>query len=139
MAITFIVTKIDDEGQFLNVFGQLLFSNNPTSYTTGGDGAITVVLDKGSAGVLGSTANSAGMSVFLSGQTGIRATRPPFEWNIQMESGFNPVLVPGTGPLNFKIKLFDPSTKAEIGAGAYNAAITAAVFNTLLLKLKKAI
>lgn len=136
MSWTFIVTKIDDEGEFMSVFGQLIFANN---YAAGGDGAGTTVLDKGTAGVLGQTANSASMPVFLTGQTALHASRPPYEWNVAVESGYNPVLVPGNGPLNFKLKFWDPATKAELAAGAYPASLTGAVYNTLLLRFKKAI
>lgn len=134
MSWTWIITKIDDEGEFLKAFGQILFSGN---YVTGGDGVGTVVLDKGTAGVSGVTANSAGMPVFLSGQTGLRTTRPPFSWNIQVESGYNPVLIAGSSATNFKIKFWDPATKAELAAGGYPAALTGAVFNTLEVAYKK--
>lgn len=134
MSWNWIITKIDDEGEMLSAFGQLVFTGN---YATGGDAGGTVNLDKGTAGVSGVSQNTAGLPVFLSGQTQLRATRPAFEQNIQIESGYNAVIVPGSGPTNFKIKIIDPSTKAELGAGAYPAALTSAVFNYLLLKFKR--
>lgn len=134
MAWTWIITKLDDEGEFLKAFGQILFSGN---YVQGGDAVGTIVLDKGTAGVSGVSTNSAGIPVFLSGQTSIHATRSPFSWNIQVESGYNPVFIPGSTALNFKIKFWDPSTKAELGAGAYPAALTGAVFNTLEVAFKR--
>jgi hypothetical protein len=67
----------------------------------------------------------------------MHVSRQPIVWNVQIESGYNPVLVPGSGAFNFKIKLFDPSTKAELAAGAYPASVLAAVFNTLEISFKK--
>jgi len=134
MAVQFIVTKLDDEGEFLNVFGQLLFTGN---YMAGGE-VPTVALDIGSAGVVGTNKNTASLPVFLTGQTAIHATRPPHEINIQSEAGTHiPVLIPGTSALNFKIKQIVVSTGAELAAGAYPAAITGAIFNYLMLKFKK--
>ena len=138
MAVTWIVTKIDDEGDFLSVFGQLLFSNTPTNYPTGGDGALTVNLDRGTAGTNGVDRNTAGLPVYLKGQTKIHATLPAHEFNIQSESGTHiPVFVVGTGALNFKIKQIVTATGAELAAGAYPASVTGAVFNYLTLKFKK--
>lgn len=136
MSWNWIITKIDDEGEMLSAFGQLIFTN-AQNYVGGGDPNGTVNLDKGSAGVAGVSQNTAGLPVFLSGQTALRATRPAFEINVQIESGYNAVIVPGSGPLNFKIKILDPATKAELGAGAYPAALISAVFNYLLLKFKR--
>lgn len=125
MSQTIRVTSVVETDRFVAVFGQLLFAGN---YVVGGE---IPVFDF-------ATANSAGMPVFLNGQTGLHATRPPMKWNIQIEGGYNAVLVPGTGAANFKIKIWDPgAAKAEIGAGAYPASLTAGVFNTIEVQYKK--
>jgi hypothetical protein len=124
MAVAFRVTSIIESDRFVSLFGQVLFTGN---YTTGGD---TVTFDF-------VTANTANLPVFLDGQTALHASRPPMKYNIQIESGFTAVVVPGTSATGFKFKVWDPSTKAEIAAGAYNAAITAAVFNFLEVDYKK--
>jgi hypothetical protein len=135
MPISFRVTSYVEEDRYISVFGQLVFTGN---YATGGD----VLLNAAGAAAPeilppGLPANTASMPVFLNGQTAVHATRQPLVWNVAIESGYNPVLVPGSGAFNFKIKLFDPSTKAELAAGAYPASVIAAVFNTLELRFKK--
>lgn len=124
MSQTLRVTNIVETDRFVAIFGQLLFTG---AYVAGGE---SPTFDF-------ATANSASMPVFLNGQTGLHATRPPIKWNVQIESGYAAVLVPGTSSQNFKIKIWDPSTKAEIAAGAYPASMLAAVFNTLEVQYKK--
>src|ERR1700693_3748639 len=124
MAVAFRVTSIIESDRFVSLFGQVLFTG---SYATGGD---TVTYDF-------VTPNTASLPVFLDGQTGLHASRPPMKYNIQIESGYTAVVVPGTTSNNFKFKVWDPATKAEIGSGAYPAAITAAVFNFLEVDYKK--
>lgn len=134
MAAQLIITTIDDEGEFLSLFGQVLFTGN---YPAGGD-VPTVVLDQGTNGVSGTSRNTAGLPVFLSGQTGVHATRPPYKFNIQMEAGlYTSAIIVGTSALNFKIKQIVVSTGAELAAGAYPATLTGAVYNFIELKLKK--
>lgn len=135
MAISLRITSIVEEDRYVSVFGQLIFTGN---YVAGGDslanaaGAVAPEILPPSG-----PANTASMPVFLNGQTAAHVTRQPFVWNVAIESGYNPVLVPGAGSFNFKIKLFDPSTKAELAAGAYPASVIAAVFNTIELRYKK--
>jgi hypothetical protein len=135
MALSFRVTSYVEEDRYISVFGQLVFTGN---YSTGGDSLLNTAGNVAPE-ILppGLPANTASMPVFLNGQTAVHASRPPLVWNVAIESGYNPVLVPGSGPFNFKVKLFDPATKAELAAGAYPAAVTAAVFNTLELRYKK--
>jgi hypothetical protein len=139
MALQFIITSYTESDRMAEVFGQLLF---PLAglYPTGGD-SVNFAFDAGSAGVAGVNKNTASMPVFLQGQTGLHASRAPQRWNVQLESGIVAVLVPGNGPTNFKIKLWDPATKAELPNNtAYNGGtgnLAAVVFNTLDLQYKK--
>ena len=135
MAISLRVTSIVEEDRYLSVFGQLIFTGN---YAAGGD-ILNNAANTQNPEILppGGPGNTASMPVFLNGQTGVHVSRQPFVWNVAIESGYNPVLVPGNGPFNFKVKLFDPSTKAELAAGAYPASVIAAVFNTIELRYKK--
>jgi hypothetical protein len=135
MPISFRPTAVIDKGDFVAFFGQLVFTGN---YPAGGD----VLLNAAGAAAPeifppSGPANTASMPVFLLGQTSMHVSRQPIVWNVQIESGYNPVLVPGLGAFNFKIKLFDPATKAELAAGAYPASVLAAVFNTLEVSWKK--
>lgn len=127
MAWTVRVTKIDDEGEFMTVFGQLVLTG---AYVAGGDsvGAFDFT-----------TPNTAGLPVFLSGQTALHATRGPFEYNIQIDAGSIAVLIPGATPTSSKIKLWVSSTGAEVGAGAYPAGLLNATFSTVTMKFKKLI
>lgn len=135
MSISYRITSIVEEDRYVSVFGQIIFTGN---YVAGGDS-----LSNAAAAVApeilppSGPANTASMPVFLNGQTAIHVSRQPIVWNVAIESGYNPVLVPGSGSFNFKIKLFDPSTKAELGAGAYPASVTGGVYNTLELRFKK--
>lgn len=125
MAWTLKASLVDDEGEFLKVFGQLVFSGN---YSTGGDGSGTFDFT----GV-----NTASLPVFLSGQTQLHAARGPFEYSVNLEGGFQAVVIPGTAPGNTKIKIWVTSTGAELAAGAYPAGITGNVFHSLMFKFKK--
>lgn len=135
MPISYRVTSVRDEGEYVLSFGQIIFSGN---YPTGGD-ILNNAANQQQPEIFppSGPANTAGMPVFLTGMTALRVSRTPFEWNVQMESGYNVVLVPGAGPFNFKLKILDPATKAELPNGAYPAAITGAVFNVLELRFKK--
>lgn len=138
MAWTYIITAIEDGGEYLKTFGQILFTG---TYATGGDVSGTFAFDLGTAGVNGTTHNTAGMPVWQFGQSALHATQPPFVWDLNVESGYIAVLVPAAAATatatNFGIKWLDPATKGEIAAGAYPAAITGAVYNTLELRYKK--
>jgi hypothetical protein len=136
MAVSFRVTSVAEKGDMVTFFGQLVFTGN---YVSGGDSLLNA------AGAVapelfppGLPANTASMPVFLFGQTAPHVTRQPFIWNIQMESGYVGIIVPGSGSFNFKIKVWDPgAAKAELSAGAYPASVLAAVFNTLEISYKK--
>lgn len=125
MPQAFRITNVSEANQLVTLFGQLIFTGN---YVTGGE---SPTFDF-------TTANTASIPVFLNGQTGLHATRPPLKWNVQIESGYVAVLVPSTGATNFKIKIWDPgAAKAEISAGAYPASMLTAVYNTLEIQYKK--
>lgn len=127
MSWTLRVTKVDDEGEFLTVFGQLVLAG---AYATGGDS--TGAFDF-------STPNTASLPVFQSGQTGLHASRGPFEYNVQIDAGFQAVVIPGTTPVNTKIKFRDTTTGSELAAGAYPAGLTSALFNSVTFRFKKLI
>jgi len=135
MAISYRITSIVEEDRYVSVFGQLVFTGN---YPTGGDslsnaaGAVAPEVLPPSG-----PSNTASMPVFLNGQTAVHVSRQPFVWNVAIESGYSPVLIPGSGSFNFKIKLWDPATKAELAAGAYPASVTGGVYNTLEVRFKK--
>jgi hypothetical protein len=125
MSWTLNVSRVDDEGEFLKVFGQIVFAG---VYVAGGDGV----------GVFNfNGVNTAGLPVFLSGQTQLHATRGPFEYSVNLEGGFNAVVIPGTTPTNTKIKIWNTTTGAELSAGAYPAGITGQVFHSCSFAFKK--
>ena|ERR1700688_401695 len=134
MAWKLNVSRLDDEGEFLSLFGQLVFSG---VYATGGDGV-------GSFDFTG--VNTALLPVFLSGQTALHATRAAFEYSINFEAGFTGVIAgnlasPGT-PGGMKIKIWNTTTGAELAAGAYPAGggtgnIIGNPYHSAMFKFKK--
>jgi len=142
--ISYRATAVYDKGIFIAMFGQLQFSGN---YVVGGDSIVNA------AGATapenfppGTPGNTAGMPVFLNGQTALHVSRPPLVWNIQLDLGASSttgaiaVLVPGNGAFNFKVKIYNASTGAEFGAAAYStlaARLDNATFHTMELTYKK--
>jgi hypothetical protein len=134
MAWKLNVSRLDDEGEFLSLFGQLVFSG---VYATGGDGV-------GSFDFTG--VNTALLPVFLSGQTQLHATRSAFEYSINFEAGFTGVIAgnlntPGT-PTGMKLKIWNTTTGAELAAGAYPAGggtgnIIGNPYHSAMFKFKK--
>jgi hypothetical protein len=117
MAWTLYLSSIVRSDTTTEAFGQLQFSGN---YTTGGDAAGTVQVGGNTAGLPQYTQTSK-----------LHASLPAIMYNLQIDGGYMGVIVPGTGATNFKIKLINPSTGAELASGAYPAALTSAIYHTL--------
>lgn len=123
MAWTYRISSITSHDATVGVFGQLQFSGN---YSTGGDASGTFQIG-------GATA---GFPQFL--QTGtLHAGQSPLSYALQLDGGYRGVLSPGSGPSNFKLKLFDTATGAELSAAAYPAGITAGTLHVLSLSYAK--
>ena len=123
MAWTYLISEIRSGDTATNTFGQLQFSG---SYVTGGD-----------SGTLQNGGNSIGLPQFLE-TSQLHASRPPVEYNIQLDAGWLAVVIPGTRASDFKIKIVNPTTQAELPAGPYPAALAAANGNhTMALAYRK--
>jgi hypothetical protein len=144
MPLSFRVTSYVEEDRYVSVFGQLIFTG---SYVTGGDSLLNAAGQQApEAFPPGLPANTGGLFVFLNGQTAVHATRPPLVYNIQLDIGAGStagalaVLKPGSGALNFLVKLYNSSTGAEFAASAYSgqaARLDNATGTTMELRFKK--
>lgn len=123
MAWTWNITKIVRREQELDVFGSLTFSGN---YATGGDA--------GGAEVVGS--GVAGWPQWNPQESVVHATLPPTEGNLQLDGGYTGSIIPGSGVLPAKIKIYSAAA-TELVAGAYPAAITGGTQHTLRLTYRK--
>lgn len=123
MAWTYLISSITPNESTTEVFGQLQFSG---SYTTGGDASGAFQIGGATAGYPQFRQTSA-----------LHAGQAPLSYNMQLDAGYRGVLVPGSGPSNFKLKLFDLATGAELAAAAYPAGLTGATQHTLGLKYVK--
>lgn len=123
MAWTYHISSITSNDSTVEVFGQLQFSG---SYTTGGDAS-------GSFQIGGATA---GFPQFLQ-TSALHAGQAPVRYSMQLDGGYRGVLAPGSGPSNFKLKLFDAATGAELSAAAYPAGVTSATLHALSLSYVK--
>jgi hypothetical protein len=116
-------------GQVIQVFGQLIFSG---SYATGGDAGGTFDFTQ---------TNTLNMPNYLE-VNALHATRAPLTYQVQIDAGFFGFVVyaAATSATNFKIKIVNSTTGAELGAGAYPGALTGAgLSHTLLLTYKQLI
>ncbi len=123
MAWTYCINSITHSDTTSEVSGQLQFSGN---YSTGGDAA----------GGFQIGGNTAGLPQFFQ-TAALHAGQPPLAATLQLDGGYLGVFVPGAGPSNFKLKVINPATNAELAAGAYPAALTAALYHTLRLSYLK--
>ncbi len=123
MPWTYAINSITHSDTTQEIFGQLQFSGN---YTAGGDAAGAIKLG----------GNTAGLPQFLP-VSALHAGAPPLANTVQLDGGYLGVLVPGSGPENFKLKVINPATNAELVAGAYPASLTAALYSTLRLTYLK--
>ncbi len=119
MAWNFCINAITRSDTTLEVAGQLQLSGN---YAAGGDGV-------GSFQIGG---NTSGFPQFFQ-TSALHAGSPPLAATVQLDGGYLGVFVPGSGPANFKIKILNPATNAELPAGAYPAALSAALYHSLRL------
>lgn len=126
MPISYRITSIIESDRYVSVFGQIVFSGN---YTTGGDSLLNVAGQVAPEALPpGTPANTGGLFVFTGGQTEVHVTRAPLEYNLQLDigtgstAGVQGALIPGNGAFNFKIKLSNSSSGAELtNATAYSA------------------
>ena len=123
MAWTYLISSITSNDTTIEVFGQLQFSGN---YTTGGDGSGTFQIG----------GNTAGFPQFFQ-TSALHAGQAPVRYGLHLDDGYRGVMVPGSGPSNFKLKLFDTATGAELSAAAYPAGITSAGYHGLSLAYVK--
>lgn len=126
MAWAFNISAMAEGETQVEAFGQVQFSG---SYATGGDGAGAFVTTPG--------ANTAGWPDFKPGASVLHAARAPIRANFQVDGGYIGVVVPVAGSAIPKLKLINPATNSELAAGAYPAAITAAVYHSLELDYRK--
>lgn len=123
MAWTYRISSITSNDATTEVFGQLQFSG---SYTTGGDAS----------GTFQSGGSTAGFPQFMQ-TSAVHAGQAPLRYSMQLDGGYRGVLAPGSGPSNFKLKLFDAATGAELSPAAYPAGVTSATLHTLSLSYAK--
>jgi len=123
MAWTYRISAITSHDSTTEVFGQLQFSG---SYSTGGDAS-------GAFQIGGATS---GFSQLMQ-TSALHAGQAPVAYSMQLDDGYRGVLVPGSGPSNFKLKLFDAATGAELSAAAYPAGVSSAAQHTLKLAYAK--
>lgn len=127
MPWTYTISTITEDEQSLFIFGQLSFAG---SYSSGGD--------TGSFGIGG---NALGLPDWRPSCSGLHAALPPIAANIHLDGGYNGVLVPaGASAGNFKIKIVDPATHAELGNAAYPSSLapsSGVAYHTMALRYRK--
>jgi hypothetical protein len=126
MAWTMNINSILPGEDEIVIAGQLVFSS---SYSTGGDGSGTFVTTNG--------ANTAGWPDVKPFESVVHATRTPHNGNVQFDGGWIAVIVPVASNPIPKIKIINPSTQAELSAGAYPASITGATYHFMQLNYRK--
>lgn len=123
MAWTWNVTKIVRREQEIDVFGSLSFTG---SYVSGGDAGGSLLIGNG----------TAGWPQWTPQESGLHATLPPTEGNLQLDGGYTGSIVPGSAVLPARVKIYTAAA-AELTAGAYPAAVTGATQHTLRLTYRK--
>lgn len=123
MAWSYLINSLTHSDTTLEVSGQLQFSG---SYVAGGDPS----------GGFQFGGNTAGLPQFFQ-TSALHSAQPPLAATVQLDGGYLGIFVPGVGPSSFKLKVINPATNAELAAGAYPAALTAALYHTLRLSYLK--